>query len=74
MKTLSLLLPEILVAGVALACLLERRVALLRSSWLPAAVAAVVLLALGVELAAGGQVFTGLNGGFSQDRFALFAK
>jgi NADH-quinone oxidoreductase subunit N len=73
-KTLVLLLPEILIGVAALACLLERRVALLRAAWLPAAVGAVVLLALGVELVAGGQVFTGLNGGFSQDRFALFAK
>ncbi|HEY8679506.1 MAG TPA: proton-conducting transporter membrane subunit [Candidatus Dormibacteraeota bacterium] len=74
MKTLLLLLPEVLIGVAALACLLERRVPLLRAAWLPAAAGAVVLLALGVELAAGGQVFTGLNGGFSQDRFALFAK
>jgi NADH-quinone oxidoreductase subunit N len=73
-KTLWLLLPEVLISVAALACLLERRVTLLRSGWLPAVVGAVVLVALGVELVAGGQVFTALNGGFSQDRFALFAK
>ncbi len=74
MRTLGLLLPEALVAGAALVCLLERRLALLRSSWLPVAVAAVVLLALAVELAQGSQVTTLFSGGFSQDRFALFAK
>jgi NADH-quinone oxidoreductase subunit N len=73
-KTLSLLLPEILVVGAALACLLERRVALLRRTWLPAVVAAVVLLALAVELVEGGQIASVLSGGYGQDRFALFAK
>jgi NADH-quinone oxidoreductase subunit N len=73
-KTLSLLLPEALVAIAALLCLLERRFAVLRHPWLPAATAAVILVALVVELVAGGQLATLFSGGFSQDRFALFAK
>jgi NADH-quinone oxidoreductase subunit N len=73
-KTLSLLLPEALVTGAALVCLLQRRLAMVRRSWLPAAVAVVVLVALGVELVEGGQLTTLFGGGYSQDRFALFAK
>jgi NADH-quinone oxidoreductase subunit N len=73
-KTLSLLLPEALLVAMALVCLLERRVAVLRAAWLPLAAAVVVLAALAVELVEGGQLTTLLNGGFGQDRFALFAK
>jgi NADH-quinone oxidoreductase subunit N len=73
-KTVALLLPEALVAGAGLACLLERRLAVPRRSWLPIAAAVLVLVALGVELVEGGQLTTLFSGGFSQDRFALFAK
>jgi NADH-quinone oxidoreductase subunit N len=73
-KTLSLLLPEALVAGAGLVCLLERRLRVLRRPRAPLAVAAVVLVALAVELVEGGQLTLLFNGGFSQDRFALFAK
>jgi NADH-quinone oxidoreductase subunit N len=71
---LPLLVPEALVAGAGVVCLLERRFAVLRRSWLPPAAALVVLAALAVELIWGGQLTTLFGGGFSQDRFALFAK
>jgi NADH:ubiquinone oxidoreductase subunit 2 (subunit N) len=73
-KTLFLLLPEGLVAFAAIACLVAARMALLRRSQLSVAVAVFVLVALVVELVYGGQVVTLFSGGFSQDRFALFAK
>jgi len=69
-----MLLPEVLVTGAGLACLLERRLLLLRRAWVPVAVAAVVLVALAVELVEGEQLTLLFSGGFSQDRFALFAK
>ena len=57
----------------ALVCFLERRLAVLWP-WFPALVGAVVLAALVVELVDGGQLATLFDGGFSQDRFAVFAK
>src|SRR4029077_8937038 len=42
--------------------------------YLPAATAAVALVALGVELWAGASLSTYFGGGLIQDRFALFAK
>jgi NADH-quinone oxidoreductase subunit N len=69
-----LVLPEALVALAALACLFGRRLHLLRSEWLPAGAAVLVLAALAAELAVGGQIASLLGGGFGQDRFALFAK
>lgn len=74
MRTLALLSPEALVAIAALACLLASRIPLLRAGWLPIAAAGAVALALGIELTAGAQVTTLFHGGYSQDRFALFAK
>jgi NADH-quinone oxidoreductase subunit N len=73
-KTLSLLAPEALVAVAAVVCLLARRFAELRTSWVAPGAAAIVLIALAVELLEGGQLTTLFSGGFSQDRFALFAK
>jgi len=74
--TLSLLLPETLVVVAGVICLFERRVALLRRpAWLTVALAGLlVAAALGVELTAGAQLRTLFQGGFAQDRFALFAK
>ena len=76
MTTLSLLLPETLVVVAGVICLFERRVALLRRpAWLTVALAGLlVAAALGVELTAGAQLRTLFQGGFAQDRFALFAK
>jgi len=73
-KTLLLLLPEALLALAALACLVEARLELLPRSRLPVAAAVFVLVALVLELVYGGQLATLFSGGFSQDRFALFAK
>ena len=73
-KALTLLSPELLVAAAAIACLLLPRLGLVRASRLPVAVGVFVLAALIIELVQGGQLTTLLDGGFSQDRFALFAK
>jgi NADH-quinone oxidoreductase subunit N len=72
-----LLVPEALVVGTALLLLLVGRLGVVPRSWrgyLPSIVAAVVLVALVVELWAGGTISSLFGGGFIQDRFALFAK
>jgi len=72
-----LLVPEALVAGTALLILVAGRFGYLPRSWrarLPGVVAAVVVVALIVELWAGGTLASLFGGGFVQDRFALFAK
>jgi NADH-quinone oxidoreductase subunit N len=72
-----LLVPEALVAGTALLLLLLGRLGVVPRSWrgyLPSIVAAVVLVALVVELWVGGTISSLFGGGFIQDRFALFAK
>jgi len=72
-----LLVPEALVAGTALLLLLVGRLGVVPRSWrgyLPSIVAAVVLVALVVELWVGGTISSLFGGGFIQDRFALFAK
>jgi NADH-quinone oxidoreductase subunit N len=71
------LLPEALVAAAAVLVLLGGRLGWFkpaRRRYLPAAVAAVAIVALGVELWAGATVSTYFAGGLVQDRFALFAK
>lgn len=72
-----LLVPEALVAGTAILLLLGGQLGLVPRSWrgrLPAIVAAVVVVALIVELWVGGTLSSLFGGGFIQDRFALFAK
>lgn len=64
-------------AGTALLLLLLGRLGVVPRSWrgyLPSIVAAVVLVALVVELWVGGTISSLFGGGFIQDRFALFAK
>jgi NADH-quinone oxidoreductase subunit N len=71
------LVPEVLVAGVALLLLLTGRFGGVPRSWrpnLPAVVAAVVAVAFVMELWLGGRLVSLFAGGFVQDRFALFAK
>ena len=72
------LAPEALVVALAVLLLLNGRFrpAALRRfrPRLPAAVAAVLLVALGLELWAGATVGSYFDGGFAQDRLALFAK
>jgi NADH-quinone oxidoreductase subunit N len=71
------LLPEALVAAAAVLVLLGGRLGWFkpaRRRYLPAAVAVVAIVALGVELWAGATVSTYFAGGLVQDRFALFAK
>jgi len=71
------LLPEALVVAAAVFVLVSGRLAWLslrtRRS-LPAIVALVTLVALGIELWAGATLATYFEGGLVQDRFALFAK
>jgi len=76
LTTASLLLPEALVAVAAVVCLFAPRLSpLRRQPWASVAIAGVLLaVALGVELTAGAQLRTLFQGGFTQDRFALFAK
>ena len=71
------LVPEALVAAAAVVLLLGGRLGWFRPRtrrYLPAAAAAVALIALGVELWAGATLSTYFGGGLVQDRFALFAK
>jgi NADH-quinone oxidoreductase subunit N len=71
------LVPEALVVGTAVVLLLMGRFGgqqrMLRRN-LPAVVAALVLVALAVELWAGAYVSSFFDGALQQDRFALFAK
>jgi NADH-quinone oxidoreductase subunit N len=71
------LVPEALVALTAVLVLLAGRFGWMAQSMrrrLPAAVAAVVLIALLIELVQGATLATYFGGGLIQDRFALFAK
>jgi NADH-quinone oxidoreductase subunit N len=71
------LVPEALVAAAAVVLLLGGRLGWFRPRtrrYLPAAAAAVALIALGVEIWAGATLSTYFGGGLVQDRFALFAK
>ena len=71
------LLPEALVAAAAVIVLLAGRLGWLSPAArrsLPAVVAVVTLIALGIELWAGATLATYFEGGLVQDRFALFAK
>ncbi len=70
------LLPEVLVAAAAVGLLLSARVRLRarQRGWLPVAALGAVAAALVLELILGAAIGTLFNGGFSQDRFALFAK
>jgi len=68
------LVPEALVVAGALALLLMGRTRRRVRWWLPTAAAALVLLALLVELWAGSTLVSYFGGAFVQDRFALFAK
>ena len=72
------LLPEALVVVAAVFVLLAGRLGWLSPGGfrrsLPAAVALVTLVALGIELWAGATLATYFEGGLVQDRFALFAK
>jgi NADH-quinone oxidoreductase subunit N len=71
------LLPEALVAAAAVIVLVAGRMGWISPAArrsLPAVVALVTLVALGVELWAGATLGTYFSGGLVQDRFALFAK
>jgi NADH:ubiquinone oxidoreductase subunit 2 (subunit N) len=71
------LVPEALVVVAAVLVLLAGRLGWLSPGArraLPAIVAAVTLVALGIELWAGATLATHFEGGLVQDRFALFAK
>ena len=72
------LVPEALVVAAAVALLLGARWRLPAyrryRTRLPAVVAVVLLIALGVELWAGAAVATYFSGGLVLDRFALFVK
>jgi NADH-quinone oxidoreductase subunit N len=71
------LLPEALVAATAVMVLLAGRLGWISSRnrrSLPAVVALVTLIALGIELWAGSTLSSYFEGGLVQDRFALFAK
>ncbi len=71
------LVPEALVAAVAVFILLAGRLRWIRPAArrsLPAAVTVVVLVALATELWAGATLSTHFGGALVQDRFALFAK
>ena len=71
------LVPEALVAAAAVLLLLGGRLGWFRPRtrrYLPAAAAAVALVAFAVELWAGATLSTHFGGGLIQDRFALFAK
>jgi NADH:ubiquinone oxidoreductase subunit 2 (subunit N) len=77
--TTLVLAPEALVVATAGASLLlsgTRRAGVRAQArrWAPRAVVLALLVALGLELWLGAQVGTLFNGGFVQDRFALFAK
>ncbi|TMD07394.1 MAG: hypothetical protein E6J02_07010 [Chloroflexi bacterium] len=74
MRTLTLLGPEAVVVAAAVASLLSPALRPRQRAWLPAAASLAVVLALGLELWFGAQVGTLFQGGFSQDRFALYAK
>jgi NADH-quinone oxidoreductase subunit N len=72
-----LLVPEALVAGSAILLLLGGQLGFVPRTWLsrlPSIAAAVVVVALIVELWVGGTLSSLFGGGFIQDRFALFAK
>jgi NADH-quinone oxidoreductase subunit N len=68
------LLPEALVVAAAVAVILLGRYRGSARRYLPQATAAVVLVALGVELWAGATLSTYFGGALIQDRFALFVK
>jgi NADH-quinone oxidoreductase subunit N len=71
------LVPEALVVAAAVVLLIANRFSWISSGArraLPAAVALVTLVALGIELWAGATLATYFGGGLVQDRFALFAK
>ena len=76
MRNLALV-PEVLMAAVAVLLLIAGRLAGLTGSarrYLPVVVVAVTLVALGFELSAGATLGTYLGGALLQDRFAMFAK
>ena len=75
--TYLVLLPEAIVVATALVVVATGRLAWFPGSsrrYLPPAVVALLLVAFGVELWAGGALATYFGGTLVQDRFALFAK
>lgn len=72
-STVDALLPEALIVLGALAVFFDEPLRL-RRRWLPLAAVALVALALAWELVFGARIVSLFNGGFEQDRFALFAK
>lgn len=71
------LAPEIIVAATALGVILAGRLGVAPGAsrqYLPLITSALVLIALGIELWAGGALTTYFGGALIQDRFALFAK
>jgi NADH-quinone oxidoreductase subunit N len=73
-RTLYALGPEAVITGFATISLFAARLRPRYARWLPTAAVAAVLVALGLELWFGARVGTLFGSGFSQDRFALFAK
>ena len=72
MRTTTLV-PELVVVAAAVALLVGRRLGAPRT-WLRLGAVAAALAALGLELGLGSAVGTLFDGGWQQDRFALFAK
>jgi NADH-quinone oxidoreductase subunit N len=71
---ITVLLPELLVGGGALALVLTGRLRIVPTRWLAAGALLVTVVALALELWLGAQIGTLFAGGWQQDRFSLFAK
>jgi NADH-quinone oxidoreductase subunit N len=70
----TVLLPELLVGGAALALIGAGRLRLIATRWLAVAALLVTIAAFALELWLGAQIGTLFSGGWQQDRFSLYAK
>jgi NADH-quinone oxidoreductase subunit N len=71
---ITVLLPELLVGGGALALVLAGRLRIVPTRWLASGALLVTIVAFALELWLGAQIGTLFGGGWQQDRFSLFAK